>query len=502
MAQRDYGAAVATLNSLQSNFAAIAALKKSGVSNQKQAVPEMIEFYRRIGYTPSDFDQLRPIHIAGTKGKGSTSAFISSILTEYASTTNGKIGLYTSPHLRFVRERIQINNEPLSEELFAKYFFEVWDKLSTTGDGSKPMYFRFLTLMAMHAFICEGVDTAVVECGIGGEHDSTNVFVRPSVTAVTSLGIDHVGMLGRTIEEIAWHKAGIFKIGSPAFTAPQPESALQVLRKRAEEKGTELRLVQRIPLIESGEVQLGLAADFQKTNSSLAVAVAAAHLRKKGMADVPEFSASVTDIPLKFIAGLKNVKWGGRCEKRQDKTHNVLWHLDGGHTLESINLVGRWFAEEIGRTAQPLNQDANSKKTSSILIFNQQTKDRNAGKLAEALFNTLEDSLKTKHPFSHVIFTSNVTFKDAGYKPDLAALNANPADIEALTVQKELAAVWSELDPNADVVVLGTIEEAIDRARQVAGPALGSDGANREVMALVTGSLHLVGGALEVLEST
>ena len=180
---------------------------------------------------PKDLDQIHAIHVAGTKGKGSTSAFISSILSQYLSSdsnttdTTGKrklrkIGLYTSPHLRFVRERIKINNEPLSEAKFAQYFFEVWDRLGAAASaagqpadapGTRPVYFRYLTLMAFHAYISEGVDTAVIECGIGGEYDSTNILVKPAVTAVTSLGIDHVGMLGGTLTEIAWHKAGIFK---------------------------------------------------------------------------------------------------------------------------------------------------------------------------------------------------------------------------------------------------------------------------------------------------
>src|SRR5436189_2410383 len=112
-----------------------------------------------------------------------------------------KIGLYTSPHLRFVRERIQINNTPLSEAQFARYFFETWDRLessakaigmSPTDPGAKPVYFRFLTLVALHTYMSEGVDAAIIECGIGGEYDSTNILVKPVTTGITSLGIDHV----------------------------------------------------------------------------------------------------------------------------------------------------------------------------------------------------------------------------------------------------------------------------------------------------------------------
>jgi folylpolyglutamate synthase len=121
-------------------------------------------------------------------------------------------------------ERIQINSNPLSKELFARYFFEVWNALETiaTTEGldltRKPGYFLFLTLMSFHIFIREGVDVAIYEVGIGGEFDLTNIFESPIVTGITTLGIDHVDVLGNTIEEISWHKASIFKSGSPAFS--------------------------------------------------------------------------------------------------------------------------------------------------------------------------------------------------------------------------------------------------------------------------------------------
>lgn len=199
-----------------------------------------------------------------------------------------KVGLYTSPHLRFVRERIRINNEPLSEAAFAKYFFETWDRLEEsarvqgepTDTSCKPVYFRYLCLMAFHTYIREGVNTAIIECGIGGEFDSTNILVAPRVTGITSLGIDHTIMLGNTIEEIAWHKGGIMKAGAPCFTAPQPPTALEVLCKRAADISVELHVVERDPALKN--IKLGLAADFQQTNASLAIAIADYHLYALG----------------------------------------------------------------------------------------------------------------------------------------------------------------------------------------------------------------------------
>lgn len=379
--------------------------------------------------------------------------------------------------------------------MFSRYFFEVWDRLSAIGDGSKPGYFRFLTLVAFHAFLQERIDTAVIECGIGGEYDSTNLLVSPTVTAVTALGIDHVGMLGNTIEEIAWHKAGIFKNGALAFTVPQREAAMRSLLETAQEKGVRLKVVERDPQIASGDVKLGLAADFQKSNASLAVAVCQGQLQKLGIAVSSEPSPEDgKGLPPEFRRGLELVKWPGRCEKRVDTQSNVVWCLDGGHTLESIEVAGVWFAEEA-----PNDQKSGSNKipdnVSRILIFNQQTRD--APSLARALFKTLSAVLGP-HPFSNVIFTTNITFENVGYKPDLVAANNNGEDIRALKVQKELALVWTEMDKDAETKVTPTIEAAVEEARRVAQQAGGGD--NAEVMCLITGSLHLVGGALEVLE--
>ena len=417
---------------------------------------------------------------------------ISSILAQYlpsASQPNPllkKIGLYTSPHLRFVRERIQINNEPLSEEVFARYFFETWDRLEEsarrkgepTDSTCKPVYFRFLTLMAFHTYVMERVDTAIVECGIGGEYDSTNVIVAPRVTGITSLGIDHTAMLGNTIEEIAWHKGGIMKEGAPCFTAPQPPGALKVLQKRAEERCTDLHVIARNPAL--ADIKLGLAADFQQTNASLAIAIADYHL------PVPAHGAlrHGQDLPPEFVRGLEQVYWPGRCDTRREK--NIAWHIDGGHTLESIEAAASWFASQI---PPAIDLTVTRKR---ILLFNQQKRDANA--LAKALHGTLATVLRDEQPFTHAVFCTNITFKE-GYRPDLVSMNMSAAAIDTLEVQRGLAKTWREIDNDAQVEVKGSIEEAVQWCRDVAGDEEG------EIMALVTGSIHLVGGFLEVLET-
>lgn len=463
-------------------------------------------------HQPSDLDRLNPVHVAGTKGKGSTSAFISSILSQYTQSQPGqsthrlhKVGLYTSPHLRFARERIKIDNAPLSEEQFARYFFEVWDRLENsakltgqdpTARGTKPQYFRYLTLMAFHTYLSEGVDAAVIECGIGGQYDCTNVIEHPKVSAITSLGIDHTAVLGTTIDQIAWHKGGITKTGTRAFTAPQAPSAEQVLIKRAADKGSRLDVISEHPDLRAGhsQVKLGLAGDFQYTNASLAVAAAAELLRKTGIADISENVMSEA-LPAKFKTGLEETRLGGRCETRFEK--NVAWYIDGGHTLESIRLAGQWFASRI--QADSSSSDTATKK-SRILIFNQQTRDSTA--LARALHETLSTALGSASPFTHALFCTNVTYKEAGFRPDLVSMNTSTADLELLRVQKSLAEAWNSIDSQTQTHVFRTIEEAVDFAREVAsqeGPVLQKGEA--PVMAFVTGSLHLVGGFLDVIET-
>lgn len=404
-----------------------------------------------------------------------------------------KIGLYTSPHLRFVRERIQINNKPLTEEQFTQYFFEVWDLLEASAvekgqdPAVKPVYFRFLTLMAFHTYMREGVDAAVIECGIGGEYDSTNIITKPVVTGITNLAIDHTGMLGNTIEEIAWHKAGIMKEGTKCFTVGQREGAQSVLKERAQEKGVNLEVVPLHPELESNAVPLGLSASFQKANASLAITISQHFLTQRGFLDI-----RTTPLNDSFKQGLKDVHWGGRCETRHED--GIKWCIDGGHTLESIELVGKWFAEQVSNQQNTITANQRSERK-RVLVFNQQTRDANA--LARALHATLAAALGEESPFTHAIFCTNTTFKDTGFRPDLVSVNTNTEEVQELRVQKGLARAWEEIDSGTDVKVVGTIEEAVEVVRQVAKDAQ----AEGETTALVTGSLHLVGGLLEVLES-
>ena len=175
-------------------------------------------------------DKFRSVHIAGTKGKGSTCAMIASMLQ-----ANGyKVGLYTSPHLNDIRERIQINGHMISHADFARIVKQIEPLVNKSRPV--PTYFDVLTAVAFQYFAEHKVDIGVIETGLGGRLDSTNVL-KPEVTAITSISKDHMQQLGYTLPKIAEEKAGIFKPGVPALTVQQPPEVESVLQRSAEKVG-------------------------------------------------------------------------------------------------------------------------------------------------------------------------------------------------------------------------------------------------------------------------
>ena len=193
--------------------------------------------------------------------------------------------------------------------------------------------------MSYHVFIREGVDAAVYEVGMGGEYDSTNIVEHPAVTGISSLGIDHTYTLGNTIEEIAWHKAGIQKRGCPSFTVTQLPAALKVVEERATDKGVKKLMV----VSEDGRlkgVRIRPDASFQRLNASLAVALAESVLEKLD----PKLKISSSSLLDEFKEGLEKVVWRGRCEKKVE--NNITWYLDGAHTADSILVASKWFGDE------------------------------------------------------------------------------------------------------------------------------------------------------------
>lgn len=247
-----------------------------------------------------------------------------------------KIGRYTSPHLVSVCERISINGQPISETSFQKYFFEVWQKLGAKyTEAELPKYLQLLTLIAVHAFIRERVDVAIFETHHGGEFDATNVFEHPIVTGVTTIGEDHIEQLGPTMQNIAWHKSGIFKTGAPAFASEQDFAVTSLLTKRAQEKHVELQTINVSKCMLPDHPNL--KPHVQKVNCALALALTDAFLQRK----TPGYTQSLgTDI---IQQGLDRFCWRGRFQLLH--RGNVTWFLDVAHNEISVKEAARWFGD-------------------------------------------------------------------------------------------------------------------------------------------------------------
>ena len=518
---RSYADAITLLDSLQSNRTIASSICHSSRDLNQDAIPEMLEWTRKAGYDVSDFSRcgLRCIHVAGTKGKGSVCAMLENILLQYRGSydgalgvendrSTGKIGLYTSPHLITVRERIRIDGAPISESMFAHYFFELWDRFSSTTPSNpydlnrlpvnKPGYFRYLTVLALHTFIKERVETGIIECGIGGEYDSTNILPPEAVvvSAITKLGIDHVGMLGDTIEEIAAHKAGIIKKGVPAYTVEQVPEAQAILKNYAVERGSKLHIVKRLPLFENAKIKLSLEGEFQKDNASLAGAVARSYLHSigitNGASSYDHTPVEQGELPPKFVKGLETTKWPGRCEVRREG--NIEWLIDGAHTVDSLEATAHWY---INKLEEALHEER--LPTATMLIFNQQDRDARSliwsflRVLAQESPNNSHGSFNTNQRRDNMRFSAHrKMFTYGAFCTNIAFKSDVPKDLD-LKPQEQIAMAYQNVASNSLKMCYASVEEAVELARRV------SQG-DEKVLVLVTGSLHLVGALLKVLE--
>ncbi|MFQ5430349.1 MAG: bifunctional folylpolyglutamate synthase/dihydrofolate synthase [Phycisphaerae bacterium] len=295
-------------------------------------------------------DGFRTVHIAGSKGKGSTAAMLAQMLAN----NRLKVGLYTSPHIVDVRERITINDEMISKQAMTRHIARIAEVVRNS-DREPPTYFEILTAIALLHFSNRKVDVAIIETGLGGRYDATNL-IKPLACALTSISLDHMGQLGDSLEKIAEEKAGIFKSGVPVVSAPQPKSVKNVLRKTAEEVGADLRFAgedirfsyrfessrtagpqARIcvttPTCHFDHLLVPLVGEHQAVNCGVAVALLD-QLKNRGFELDDELS----------IAGLAKVRLQGRMEMLCEQPR-VLG--DGAHNAASIEALMRAIGQNV-----------------------------------------------------------------------------------------------------------------------------------------------------------
>jgi dihydrofolate synthase/folylpolyglutamate synthase len=285
------------------------------------------------------------IHVAGTKGKGSVASLCASAL----KAGGYKVGLYTSPHLWDYVERIQINGEPISHEHLIELVEEIKPAVAKIP---KLTTFEITTALGLLAFANNNVDAAVLEVGLGGRLDATNIVI-PNVSVITSLSYDHMAVLGNTLAEIAGEKAGIIKEGIPVVSAPQADEALQVLGRVAKEKNSRLILVGRDVTFErlassidgqalsitnhlqhsTLDLQLPLLGMHQVENAAIAYAA----LKTSGM--------SISDESIQ--QGFAQVQWPARFELLRREPPVVI---DSAHNRDSARRLRETLDEYFPET--------------------------------------------------------------------------------------------------------------------------------------------------------
>jgi dihydrofolate synthase/folylpolyglutamate synthase len=249
------------------------------------------------------------VHVGGTNGKGSVSTLVAEALAE----AGWRVGLYTSPHLVSFRERIRVAGEPISEAAVAMWV----ERLRPLVIEHGATFFEATTAIAFADFAARGAEIAVVEVGLGGRLDSTNV-VRPAVSVVTKIALDHVKYLGETLEDIAREKAGIAKAGVPFVVGETEPGLVEVLRRTAEAAGAEVRVV---PPGARWEAPLGLAGPHQRRNA----AVAAAALESLSAPWRPDHAA--------VERGFARARVPGRLDRRGRWLFDVAHNPDGMRAL-------------------------------------------------------------------------------------------------------------------------------------------------------------------------
>jgi dihydrofolate synthase/folylpolyglutamate synthase len=289
---------------------------------------ERIEYLLKVLGSPHR--DLKAIHVAGTNGKGSVCAFLSSIL----HSTGYKVGLFTSPHLVSFEERIQVNGEMIPKDRVCSLVERIKPIAESMSEGGKfehPTFFEVVTAMAFRHFSEEEVDYAVMEVGLGGRLDATNV-VTPLVSVITTIALDHTHVLGKGLEEVAKEKAGIIKFGIPVVTGVEDDEILALIKKTCEEKECEAYSSKEHGAYNLKEANLEYQTFDIEMNgrryNNLKISLLGEHQLKNAL-----IAAMTLDVLIKkgIVVGETNLKkgfettrWPGRLEIIREKSMIIL----------------------------------------------------------------------------------------------------------------------------------------------------------------------------------
>ena len=332
-------------------------LKKSESIPRKHGLYRMEAILEALGNPERE---LKSIHIAGTNGKGSTAAMV----TVFAKAHGLRVGTFTSPHMDSIRERIQLDGVPLREESFwqaasvvrevERLLFEEWGAFN---------YFEILTAMMFVVFQQAAVDLAIIEVGIGGLLDNTNVS-HPLVSVITTIGLDHQDLLGSTLKEITAQKAGIIKAGQQVVVGPVTRECMDVISGVASEKGAMVQVFgESFSLVEDSYQdgaltipleQLALKGAFQKENATVAIRAFRAWMEETGRSMQTKLVESALPV----------VSWAGRLVVLQITPRIII---DGAHNLPAIERLIQNMTELFGKK-QTLLFSALTRKDSQQML--------------------------------------------------------------------------------------------------------------------------------------
>lgn len=294
--------------------------QRIGVDAFKKDLTNILKFSKELDDPHKRF---RSIHVAGTNGKGSTSHMLASILQE----AGYKVGLYTSPHLKDYRERIKVNGREIPEDVVVKFISQYKYFLET----HQLSFFEMSVGLAFHYFAAQEVDIAIVEVGLGGRLDSTNI-ITPVLSVITNIGYDHVQMLGDTLEKIAAEKGGIIKPEVPVVIGEFQEETAPVFKELASKAGSKIIFAEDF---EAVDYKADLKGDYQKKNIQTVV-TALKHLPQEW--NIPETAIGNGLLQVKKNTGLK-----GRWDVLQDAPKVIC---DTAHNAEGLQWVMKQLKKE------------------------------------------------------------------------------------------------------------------------------------------------------------